>query len=410
MRSSDPGNADIQTLLQSKPQPSIPAASFGEEQRQDPKLLDYILFLEKGELPLDPQRARKIAIQEPLFAIVDQVLYYVDPKRANRRRAVVPQQLQKSIMDENHRGPMGGHFSGNRLFNSLSRHWWWEGMYSDVSHYVRNCPECVTVSGGGRVNRLPLHPIPVQRPFQIVGVDIMELPKTTRGNKLVLVFQDFLTKWPMVYPMPDQKAVRICQILVEEIIPFFGVPESLLSDRGTNLLSYLMLDVCQLLGLKKLNTTAYHPQCDGMVERFNKTLKEMLRKHAARFGPQWDQFLHGVLWAYRNVPHESTGEKPSFLLFGMDCKTPTEAALLPVNPVQAVDLSDYREEMILSLSSAHDLAVKSIQRAQKRYKANYDRRAAQNHYRVGDWVLVCSPAEETGKNRKPEKLIGSFLL
>lgn len=67
----------------------------------------------------------------------------------------------------------------------------------------------------------------------------------------------------------------------------FGVPEALLSDRGTNLLSHLMLDVCRLLGIEKLNTTSYHPECDGMIERFNRTLKNMLRKRASQFGTQW---------------------------------------------------------------------------------------------------------------------------
>ena len=90
-----------------------------------------------------------------------------------------------------------------------------------------------------------------------------------------------------------------------------------------------MLDVCKLLGIKKLNTTAYHPQCNGMVERFNRTLKTMLRKQAAVFGNQWDRYLSGVLWAYRNTAHDSTQEKPSFLFFGVDCRTPTEAAILP---------------------------------------------------------------------------------
>lgn len=99
-----------------------------------------------------------------------------------------------------------------------------------------------------------------------------------------------------------------------------------MSDRGTNLLSHLMKG---LLGIKKLNKTAYHPQCYGMKDRFNRTLKTMLRKHAAKYGVQWDTYLHGVLWAYRNTPHESTGEKPSFLLCGHDCRSPTEAALFP---------------------------------------------------------------------------------
>ena len=107
------------------------------------------------------------------------------------------------------------------------------------------------------------------------------------------------------------------------------MPESLLSDRGTNLLSHLMTDLCRMLGVQKLNTTAYHPQCDGAVERFNRTLKTILRKHAARFGSQWDQYLHGVLWAYRNMPHSSTGEKPSFLLYGFDCRSTTAQPLPP---------------------------------------------------------------------------------
>ena len=166
----------------------------------------------------------------------------------------------------------------------------------------------------------------------------MELPLATQGNKYVLIFQDLFTKWPMVYPLPDQKTECIVKTLVEEVIPFFGVPEALLSDRGTNLLSNLMFDVCKLLGIQTMNTTAYHPQCDGMVKRFNRTLKSMLRKHAATLGNQWDRYLHGVLWAYRNTPHESTHEKPSFLLFGLDCQSPTEAALLPPRELKATRL------------------------------------------------------------------------
>ena len=194
--------------------------------------------------------------------------------------------------------------------------------------YAESCPQCAIVKGTGHKNKPPLHPILTERPFQIVGVDIMELPVTTRGNKYVVVFQDLFTKWPMVYPTSNQKAETIACLLVEQIVPFFGVPEALLSDRGTNLLSHLMKDICRVLGRKKLNITAHHPECDGAIERFNRTLKTMLRKQAARHGAQWDQYIHGVVWAYRNTPHSSTKEKPSYLLFRMDCRSPTEAALL----------------------------------------------------------------------------------
>ena len=107
-----------------------------------------------------------------------------------------------------------------------------------------------------------------------------------------------------------------------------------------------------------------------------------------RFGPQWDRYLAGVLWAYRNTPHELTRKKPPFLLFGYDCRFPTEAALLPPEPMEYTDISDYQEELVLSLSSARELAALNIKAAQKRYKHQYDRHAALFKYQVGDLVLI----------------------
>ena len=187
--------------------------------------------------------------------------------------------------------------------------------------------------------------------------------------------------------------------MVEEVIPTFGVPEALLLDRGTNLLSFLMKDICKMLGISKLNTTA--SQCNGAVERFNRTLKMMLRKQAARFGLQWDQYISGVLWDNRNTPHSSTGEKPSFLLLGFDCRSPTEAALLPTkSPKTTVNINDYREQVVLSLSSARRLAEQTSKKAQRQYKYQYDKSATTTEFKIGDWVLVYFSQEETGKNRK----------
>ena len=194
-------------------------------------------------------------------------------------------------------------------------------------------------------------------------------------------------------PAPDQKANRIARLVAEEVFPLFGVPDTLLSDRGANLLAHVMQDVCELLGVRKLNTTAYHPQCDGMVERLNRTLKTMLRKHIAKFHGQWDRLLPGV-WAYCNTPHESTKEKPSFILLGIDLKSTTEASLLPPDPLVPTDLGSYREELMLSLSSTRELAVASIQEAQKSYKSQYDKRTNTVNFRLRDWVF------ETGKRRK----------
>ena len=214
-------------------------------------------------------------------------------------------------------------------------------MYKDTMQYCRSCPQCAIVSGVGRNTRPPLHPIPVQRPFQILGVDVMNLPVTKRGNRHVVVFKDFFTKWPLVFPVAEQKAIHLVELLTKEVIPFFGVPEALLSDHGANLLFHLMKGICALLGVKKRNTTAYHPQCDGMVKRFHHTLKTTLRKHADKFSSEWDSYLPGVLWSYRNTPHESTGEKTSCLLFDRDCRSLSEAVFVPPSSMKPTEIDDY---------------------------------------------------------------------
>ena len=396
--------SDLLHLLQLEPDPDLDQpgelATLAEEQRRDRDLQPLLHYLEGKGLPDDPALAKKIVAQSTQFVILSGVFYLVDQRMNTRKSAVVPAHLKTKLTEGVHGGPLAGHFSSHRIFNTLSHSWWWEGMYKDVHTHCKNCPQCAIVTGAGRPGRPPLQPIPVSRPFQIFGVDIMDLPKTECGNKHVIVFQDFLTKWPIVVPIPDQKSLRIAQILVEEVIPIFGVPEALLSDRGTNLLSHLMKDMCHLLGIEKYNTTAYHPQCNGLTKRFNHTLKTMLRKHASKFGSQWDRYLHRVLWAYHNTPHESTQEKPSFLLFGTDCRAPTEAALLPAEEIEPADITDYRQEMILALSNARKLAADSIQEAQKRYKRNYDHTSRTTTYQLGEWILIRFPQEESGANRK----------
>ena len=339
--------------------------SFLIEQYKDPQLADMAHYLQMKTLPADRERSQRVVSQSPLFMMVEGVLCFI--RKSCTPCPVVPQHLRNQLMEEHHRRPCGSHFAGKKLFQTMVRHWWWQGMHSDIMQFTQNCPECTIVSGGGKTVHPPLHPIEVQRPFQVVGV---------------------------------QKAHRIARILCDELIPMFGVPEALLSDRGTNLLSHLMRDVCRILGIKKLNTTAYHPQCNGMVERLYRTLKAMLRKHAGRFGLQWDQFLPGALWAYRNTPHESTKEKPSFLLFGMDLRSPSQAALFPPSSLTPTTVEDYREELITSLSVARELAAASIKESQYQSKQRYDRKATVRQFRQGDWVLVRFLSDETGRTRK----------
>lgn len=123
----------VSELLSAPPAVMLPH-DYGREQRKDKQLVDILNILQTGTLLESDTLACKIVLKAPLFAVVDNNLYYVNPKHCAGRRAVVPTHLQLQIMEESHRGPTSGHFSGHRLFATLSRHWWWESTCAECIH------------------------------------------------------------------------------------------------------------------------------------------------------------------------------------------------------------------------------------------------------------------------------------
>ena len=197
--------------------------------------------------------------------------------------------------------------------------------------------------------------------------------------------------------MQDQSSETIAKLLVDHVICHHGVPNQLLSDRGTNLLCDLILDVCQLTGMRKINTTCYHPQTDGLIENFNKTLRAMLAKHAKQFGMDWYKYFHHLLFAYRTKPHDSMGESSFYLLYGQDACIPTETAINASPSLHM--LADYRTELVTELTEAWNSACTCITKAQKKQKVQYNKYAKPPSYMISD-RMVYIPHEISSKDQK----------
>ena len=251
-------------------------------------------------------------------------------------RLIPPSHLREQLFHEVHAGKFGAHLSDAKVYSEIQRHYCWEGMRKDVTQWTRGCLVCATRSAG-RAVRAPLSPIPVSGPFDRVGVDIIQFPRTKRGNRYAVVFIDYLTKWPEAFAVPDQSSATVAKLLVE--VSRHGVPSEVLSDRGQAFLSGLMKEVALLLGFHKINTTAYHPQTDGLVERYNKTA--MLAKTVEKGGAEWDEKLPYVLFAYRAAQQSSTKESPFYLVYGRDPWLPVPAVLSPKKSRTTVDLKEY---------------------------------------------------------------------
>lgn len=235
-----------------------------------------------------------------------------------------------------------------------------------------------------------------------VGVDVLgPFPITERENRYILVAMDYFTKWPEAYAMPDQSAPTTAKFLVNEMFARFGCPEELHSDQGRNFEAEVFQEVCRLLGIRKTRTTPLHPQSDGLVERFNKTLAEQLTLTGNRQA-DWDLHIPMVLWAYRSAVQESTGCTPAALMFGHELRTPVDLAFGPT-PEPAAEGApgmDYYYRLRERLKEVHELVRGALQTAAARQKRAYDTRSAGQDFKTGDQVWVYSPQRKKGLSPK----------
>lgn len=248
--------------------------------------------------------------------------------------------------------------------------------------------------------KAPLLPIPVEGAFDRVAVDCLgPFPPTHNGNRYIVVFSDYLTRWPEAFAVPNITAPVIARLFVEEVVSRHGAPRTLLSDRGSNFLSSLFKEVCNIMNTKKVQTTAYHPQCDAIVERFNSTIAQSLSMYVSTDQKDWDVYLPSVLFAYRVSPQATTLDSPFYLLYGREPRLPPDVKLLaPSNLSSSVE--EHRKRIVQQVEDAQTLARQNIQKAQQKMKALYDRNSRPAIYDVGDRVWVYTPKPRKGLSKK----------
>ena len=148
--------------------------------------------------------------------------------------------------------------------------------------HVNNCLVCARRKAA-RGSKAPLQPIPIaEYIWQRVAMDIMgPVPQSYKGNEYILVIMEYTTRYVIALPLKETSSNTVMRKFIKHIVNREGIPSEILTDRGSNFLSHSMDELCQQLGIKQLRTIAYHPQTDGAVERFNRTLGDMLTAHVA---------------------------------------------------------------------------------------------------------------------------------
>ena len=295
------------------------------------------------------------------------------------QQLIVPHTLRDEIMLELHSGALEGHLGVDKTIAKIKERFYWPGIHADVDQWIRTCPECATRKSSPQRNRGPLHTIKAGYPLQVVAVDILgPLTESDGGNSYILVAGDYFTKWMEAYAIPNMEAVTVARKLVDQMFCRFSPPDQLHSDQGKQFESTVMREICNILGMKKTRTSPYHPQCDGLVERYNRTLLDMLATTTQNHPFDWEDQLPKVCMAYNTSVQASTGYTPFFLMFGRQARMPIDL-MYGSGRKREVPTTQYATTMKKALEEAYRSVREKLTVSHARRKDTMIARSMVNH-------------------------------
>ena len=295
---------------------------------------------------------------------------------------LIPESCRSTVLYQHHDSASATHLGFEKTSARVRQVGYWVGMLQDIEKYCRECTICQCTKPP-KPTHAPLTTVPIGRPWEMVAVDVLEVPVSQHNNRYLLVIQDYMTKWAEAIPIPNQTAGRITKELIK-VFSRYGIPDILHSDQGKNFESTILRQTLDAFGITKSRTTAYHPAGDGLVERFNRSLLQMLRAYVLHQN-DWEQYLPLVLYAYRTAVHTSTGVSPFELMFGRCAHKPS----LPSKV--AHDVTSYQHQLQAKLSQLMDFVEAHNTQASSRQKQYFDQHTRARSFVVGDPVWLSIP-------------------
>lgn len=322
-------------------------------------------------------------------------IYYVDDKLpvGDQKRVYVPGTSRPLLMNLAHDDPMyGGHLGVTKTHRKLLR-FWWPKLYRDVADYVKSCPVCQRYENPAGLPPGYMHPIAVSEVFEHLHIVIIGPLKTTsRGNSCINTATDAYSKWAFGFTCPNARTEELITFLDDRVLAIHGCPKSFKTDRGSQFTSAKWKEYMARLGVEQKMTTPYHPQSNGIDERFNGTLTRVLRSYVEENQIDWDGKLKWAVYLYNTTVHNSTGFSPYQVLFGLDPRSalkPTrrESTDEILNPPMTRE--NIREKVNSQIRDAHAI--------QKRY---YDSHRRPENWHYGKFVMHRSHTTPKGMSRK----------
>lgn len=326
-------------------------------------------------------------------------LNYVDGLLTHRERIYVPpdETLRADIIKVHHDTPIAGHPGRFKTQELITRTYWWPGIRRDVTHYVEGCSACQRVKYHRESPHAPLHPneVPTQ-PFEVISMDFIGPLPECEGFDMVLNVNDHFSRRVICIPCKqDITSEELAQLLIDHVYAEHGLPRRIISDRGSTFVSQFTRALMDRLGIQGSPSTAYHPQTDGLTERYNQELKTYLRLYVDYHQTDWVRFLKTAQFSYNNTIHSAHGHTPFFASTG---RHPYSG----LNP-RAKNTVPAATEYAQHLEKVHEEVKAALEQSKADMKATYDlHRQNARDYSEGQQVWL----EGTNlKSRRPSQAL-----
>lgn len=386
--------------------PVIPYLSNEElkrQQRMDPDLKFIIDCLQRNEKPSsskDQSLAVTLWIREwSRLELRDGLLYRKkQDQESTHYQLALPVALRGTVLKSLHNDM--GHMGMERTLDLVRTRFFWPKMSSSVEEKIKTCERCVRRKAFPE-KAAEMMNIKTTRPLELVCMDFLSLEPDQSNTKDILVITDHFTKYAVAVPTRNQKAQTVARCLWENFLVHYGFPERLHSDQGRDFESSLIKELCLVAGIHKVRTTPYHPR-GNPVERFNRTLLQMLGTLENKKKSCWKEFVKPLVHAYNCTRNDVTGYTPYELMFGRQPRLPVDLAFgLPVDR-STKSHSQYVKDLKEGLRESYEIAIKNSAKVAQRNKRRFDKHVVVSTLDVGDKVLVRN-LRLRGKNKLADK-------
>lgn len=259
------------------------------------------------------------------------------------RRVLMTEPERHTILDQMH--TKDGHLGVSKTLHKVEARYYWPGISLSVKQFVGSCHICQVNNRKIKNNAPPMHPVPVEeaKPWTQIGIDLVSVCPSREGNKYIITVIDYFTKHASARAIPNKSAANVASFLFD-LMTTFGFPKVMISDQGREFCNQLIEELTKKTGIDHRVTAPYHPQANGLVERFNQTIQSMLAKATAppKDKEDWESVLQSCVFAYNTSLHKTTKYTPHYLMFGaeatlaVDIESSDETAAVAPDEQQAI--------------------------------------------------------------------------